>query len=171
MITELWYGVRPSWMWCRLEQVFLQQCQGRNECLSCVSCEPPEQITPGRLSFYACLNLTNSASSDAPTFDQPQNETLEETKRDVYLNCTAKGNPKPVFTWQFPRPVEPLEEQKTKNALTLDRFLQFPGTYKCTASNSEGSAIKYFTIVKAPSKKTTLLFEVSTKSSGSFVCH
>nr|XP_046271831.1 uncharacterized protein LOC124073572 [Scatophagus argus] len=88
-----------------------------------------------------------------PTFAEPANETLEmSTGRKITLNCTATGNPMPAYSWQLPHAIQ----AKSKNQTTLNVSFEVPGTYKCTASNTQGTRTKYFTVKAAPRNYTTL---------------
>ncbi|XP_060945579.1 hemicentin-1-like isoform X2 [Limanda limanda] len=89
-----------------------------------------------------------------PTFDEPENETLEVPADDkIILNCTATGNPAPAYSWDSPPPVQQRAMNPNKIQLILTRSLQFPGNYSCTASNPQGTTTKYFTLVEAPSSR------------------
>ncbi|XP_047199831.1 hemicentin-1 [Hippoglossus stenolepis] len=91
-----------------------------------------------------------------PTFDEPENETLEVPAADkIILNCNAIGNPALVYSWHSPPPVQQTDMNPYKNQLILTRPLQFPGTYNCTASNLQGTTTKYFTLVEAPRNRST----------------
>ncbi|CAB1454198.1 unnamed protein product [Pleuronectes platessa] len=91
-----------------------------------------------------------------PTFDQPENETLEVPAVDkIILNCSATGHPAPVYSWHSPPPVRQTDMNPNKNQLILTRSHQFPGPYSCTASNPKGTTTKYFTLVEAPRNRTT----------------
>ncbi|XP_062264316.1 cell adhesion molecule 3-like [Platichthys flesus] len=91
-----------------------------------------------------------------PTFDQPENETLEVPAVDkIILNCSATGNPALEYSWHSPPPVQQTDMNPNKNQLILARSHQFPGTYSCTASNPQGTTTKYFTLVEAPRNRTT----------------
>ncbi|XP_069381356.1 hemicentin-1 [Paralichthys olivaceus] len=90
-----------------------------------------------------------------PTFDKPENETLEVPAADkVILNCDASGNPAPVYSWNSPPPVQH-NVQPNETQLILNPSLQYPGTYTCTASNTQGTTTKYFTILPAPRNRST----------------
>ncbi|CAJ1075305.1 intercellular adhesion molecule 1-like [Xyrichtys novacula] len=88
-----------------------------------------------------------------PTFSDPANETLEIPIGDeMILNCTAAGNPSPKYSWQFPQQAN--NQQKGDQHVFSSSF-QHPGTYTCTASNSEGSSKKFFTVTEAQGDRTT----------------
>lgn len=85
-----------------------------------------------------------------PTFLHPEPETLNlEQGDEITLNCTASGNPTPVYSWQssadFP-------EKMKKDQAVLTSLL--PGTYNCTASNMLGRNTKQF-IIKSTGNRTT----------------
>lgn len=63
------------------------------------------------------------------------------------MNCTATGNPTPVYSWQYSRPIQ--ETMEDEAVLTSSSLL--PGTYTCTASNTLEKKSKQF-IVKANTK-------------------
>ncbi|KAG7505129.1 intercellular adhesion molecule 1 [Solea senegalensis] len=92
-----------------------------------------------------------------PTFKKPENETLEvpAERKVIYLDCAATGNPPPVYSWRFPQALEQMDEFKNDKRLVLDKFLQFPGTYACTSSNSQGTKTKYITLVEPPRNPST----------------
>uniref|UniRef100_A0A8C9Y4V7 Si:ch211-66e2.5 n=1 Tax=Sander lucioperca TaxID=283035 RepID=A0A8C9Y4V7_SANLU len=66
---------------------------------------------------------------------------------DITLNCTATGNPTPVYSWQSSNPIQ--ERMEDEAALTSPSLL--PGTYTCSASNTLEKKSKQF-IVKAKTK-------------------
>lgn len=85
-----------------------------------------------------------------PTFLHPEPETLNLKQGDeITLNCTASGNPTPVYSWQssvdFPETME-----KYQPVLTSPP----PGTYNCTASNRLGENTKQF-IINSTGNRTT----------------
>ncbi|GAA6218120.1 intercellular adhesion molecule 1-like isoform X1 [Lates japonicus] len=88
-----------------------------------------------------------------PTFNSPTNETLETAGRKIILDCNATGNPVPRYSWHLPEPLQQMN--KNEKQLILTRPVQFPGTYSCTASNSQGTTTKYFTVIEAPRDRTT----------------
>lgn len=103
------------------------------------------------LFFSLCLYFQHIFSSDSPTFTKPENETFELSARNkIMLNCTATGNPMPVYSWGFAHPIQ--QTKKNDSQLILTPSIRLPGTYNCTASNSQGSSTKYFTVIEAPSK-------------------
>uniref|UniRef100_A0A672IY10 Ig-like domain-containing protein n=1 Tax=Salarias fasciatus TaxID=181472 RepID=A0A672IY10_SALFA len=62
------------------------------------------------------------------------------------LNCAAMGNPTPVYRWGFPEPTQDTNKQRDIGGPVLT--VRDPGTYSCTASNSQGSSTKYFSVVQ-----------------------
>lgn len=83
-----------------------------------------------------------------PMFQSPEAESVDVSAGgETTLNCTATGNPTPVYSWQ-PEP-EPKKEDGQGAVLTSSSLA--PGTYTCTASNALGKKSKQFT-VKAKSK-------------------
>uniref|UniRef100_A0A8C6L5U6 Ig-like domain-containing protein n=1 Tax=Nothobranchius furzeri TaxID=105023 RepID=A0A8C6L5U6_NOTFU len=65
------------------------------------------------------------------------------------FDCTAAGNPKPVYNWSFASSTHPEEQIKNMNKAALSPELVLSGTYSCTASNTLGSKTKYFIITEA----------------------
>lgn len=91
-----------------------------------------------------------------PTFTQPANETLElPAGGKIILNCTATGNPMPVYSWHFPHPIQLTSKDQTTNQSILTPSIQLPGTYNCTVSNAQGTNTKYFTVIEAKRNRTT----------------
>ena len=83
-----------------------------------------------------------------PTFLSPEPEVLELTLgAEISLNCTAIGNPTPVYSWQSSHPTQ--ERMEDEAVLTFSSLV--PGTYICTASNALDKKSKQF-IVKAKTK-------------------
>lgn len=88
-----------------------------------------------------------------PVFEESKVVTVEvPANRKITLDCTAQGNPTPQYRWQAPRPTQ----QKVGSEPILNLMGPFPGTYNCTASNSQGSSIKQFVITDAPRDYTVL---------------
>lgn len=81
-------------------------------------------------------------------FLNPEQEVLDFIAgAEITLNCTATGNPTPVYSWLSSHPMqERLEDEAVLTSSTL-----LPGTYTCTASNTLEKKSKQF-IVKAKSK-------------------
>ncbi|KAG7223188.1 hypothetical protein INR49_015796 [Caranx melampygus] len=89
--------------------------------------------------------------TNPPKINSPANVTLNDTERkDLTLDCTARGNPPPIYTWQLPEPAKEKMKNHKEAQLTLPWDLQFAGTYSCKASNNRGSSTKYFSIIQAP---------------------
>lgn len=87
-------------------------------------------------------------SLDPPTFLSPEAETLDLiVGAEITLNCTATGNPTPVYSWQSSHPMQ--ERMEDEAVLTSASLL--PGTYTCTASNKLDKKSKQF-IIKAKTK-------------------
>lgn len=83
-----------------------------------------------------------------PMFLSPEPEVLDLiVGADITLNCTATGNPTPVYSWQSSNPIQ--ERMEDEAALTSPSLL--PGTYTCSASNTLEKKSKQF-IVKAKTK-------------------
>ncbi|XP_078125559.1 hemicentin-1 [Sander vitreus] len=102
----------------------------------------------------------------SPTFTGPENETLElKASSKIILNCTATGNPMPVYSWHFPHPIQQTKKNKNENQPILAPSIQLPGTYACTASNTQGTKTKTFTVIEATRNRTTFAALV-----GVFLC-
>ncbi|XP_071389542.1 hemicentin-1 [Centroberyx affinis] len=87
-----------------------------------------------------------------PTFVRPETETLRIAgSAKIILNCTAVGNPMPVYSWQSSHPME----EKTENQAVLASSMLHPGTYNCSASNALGTRTKQFIIAESPRNRTT----------------
>ncbi|XP_075942835.1 vascular cell adhesion protein 1-like [Anarhichas minor] len=115
-----------------------------------------------QLDFWGPVpNLTTikSESRDvivlySPTFMEPENVTLELPAGGKFtLDCAAAGKPTPVYSWQFPHSIQ--QTNQNENQSSLAPSIQLPGTYRCTASNSQGSKAKYFTVTEATRNRTT----------------
>ncbi|XP_037544498.1 hemicentin-2 [Nematolebias whitei] len=84
----------------------------------------------------------------SPTFFNPETEVLEVTHgEEITLNCTAAGNPAPVYSWQSSH----LIQEKMKEEAVIISSSLLPGTYTCTVSNMLEKKSKQF-IVKAKIK-------------------
>ncbi|MFT7798972.1 hypothetical protein Z043-110909 [Arapaima gigas] len=93
------------------------------------------------------LNMTSEPLSIivhyAPFLLGPSLEVIEVNKgEEVTLNCTAQGNPPPVYSWNTSRSQEKEPEDQ---AVFISSSLS-PGTYSCSASNRLGMKSKRFTI-------------------------
>lgn len=91
-----------------------------------------------------------------PTFIKSSNETVElRSGKTLALNCTATGNPAPVYSWDFPALIqETIKKENVTEVVWTPTFL-LPGEYSCTASNSHGESTKYFSVVEAAEDRTT----------------
>lgn len=88
-----------------------------------------------------------------PFFKESKMEMVEvPANGKITLDCAAMGNPIPQYHWQVPQP----NQQKVGSRPTLNLTRPFPGTYNCTASNSQGSSIKQFVVTDAPRDYTVL---------------
>nr|XP_054596058.1 uncharacterized protein si:ch211-66e2.5 [Nothobranchius furzeri] len=92
-----------------------------------------------------------------PNFLRPENETLERSHSSMTFDCTAAGNPKPVYNWSFASSTHPEEQIKNMNKAALSPELVLSGTYSCTASNTLGSKTKYFIITEAEGNRTVFV--------------
>uniref|UniRef100_A0AAX7SQW4 Ig-like domain-containing protein n=1 Tax=Astatotilapia calliptera TaxID=8154 RepID=A0AAX7SQW4_ASTCA len=83
-----------------------------------------------------------------PTFLSPEPEILDSILGgEIILNCTATGNPTPIYSWQSSVPMQ----ERVENEATVTSSSLLPGTYTCTASNTLEKKSKQF-IVKAKTK-------------------
>lgn len=167
MMMELRSGVRQSWTW-KVDQIFPQCCQIHLIWLYCVSfyritttvskisiAKYCLLIYINRFRFLSPFLYLHVVSSDAPVFIKPENETIEvASDSDLNLNCSAKGNPPPVYSWNYPQITN--ENSKQENQPTFARTFHLPGTYSCAASNAQGTKTKYFTVTE-PSGELVLL--------------
>ncbi|XP_063326798.1 cell adhesion molecule 3-like [Pelmatolapia mariae] len=85
-----------------------------------------------------------------PTFISASNETLDLPAGKNNLSCNATGNPVPSYHWQFPQAAQETYKNQDVNHPIVTRPFEFPGVYTCTASNSQGTVTKYFTVNKPP---------------------
>ncbi|XP_075894761.1 intercellular adhesion molecule 2-like isoform X2 [Nelusetta ayraudi] len=86
-----------------------------------------------------------------PTFASPAEEELELSANfNMTLNCTATGNPPPVYSWKFPHEIQQTTEDKHMNQPVVTPSYQLEGTYICTASNSQGKVVKTFKVTEKP---------------------
>lgn len=93
----------------------------------------------------------------APVFNEPNVEMVEvPADRKILLDCTAKGNPAPVYNWQAPQPTQQQVVKGPVKGPILHLVGPFPGSYNCTASNSQGSRVKQFIVTDAPRDHTVL---------------
>ncbi|XP_070779077.1 vascular cell adhesion protein 1 [Enoplosus armatus] len=91
-----------------------------------------------------------------PTFTEPENETLELAARSkMILNCTATGNPMPVYSWHVPHTIQQTDRNQNEDQPILIPSFELPGTYNCTASNTQGTKTKHFTVIEATRNRTT----------------
>ncbi|XP_018610240.1 intercellular adhesion molecule 5-like [Scleropages formosus] len=93
------------------------------------------------------LNMTSEPLSItvqyAPYFLSPNAEIIEVNKGDeVTLNCTAQGNPPPVYSWNISHS---REKESDDQAVFISSSLS-PGIYTCTSTNRLGMKNKQFTI-------------------------
>ncbi|KAM4598270.1 vascular cell adhesion protein 1-like [Polymixia lowei] len=83
-----------------------------------------------------------------PTLLSPEPETLDLAMGDkIILNCSATGNPEPVYSWRSSHQMQ----DETENRAVVSPSTPRPGTYNCTTSNVVGTQIKQFIIIDTPS--------------------
>ncbi|XP_067087890.1 intercellular adhesion molecule 2-like isoform X1 [Osmerus mordax] len=86
-----------------------------------------------------------------PVFLSSSTKTFELRNGDeVTFNCTATGNPAPVYSWQTSQPQENMGDQPLFTSSSL-----LPGTYNCTASNDIGKQTKLFIMKRKGSSSGT----------------
>ncbi|KAM4531296.1 uncharacterized protein PAE49_023508 isoform 2-T2 [Odontesthes bonariensis] len=101
--------------------------------------QPPPTVSSERLT---------SSVYFPPTFLSPETEILDLTLDvEITLNCTAAGNPAPVYSWESSQHMQ--DKMEGEAIVTTTTLL--PGTYTCTASNTLEKKSKQF-IVKAKTK-------------------
>lgn len=109
--------------------------------------------------YINILNVFNSpfflvffyVPPDPPTFPNPADEELKlSAVGEATLNCTAAGNPVPVYRWEFPHAIQQTSEAKNGNEAVVT--IQLAGTYTCMPSNSQGKVTKVFTVIQERSK-------------------
>uniref|UniRef100_A0A672QJX5 Protein turtle homolog A-like n=1 Tax=Sinocyclocheilus grahami TaxID=75366 RepID=A0A672QJX5_SINGR len=82
-----------------------------------------------------------------PDFRSPEEEILDISEdSEMVLDCTAEGNPPPVYIWTSSILQEQADNQAVLRAASLG-----PGVYTCTASNILGKKSKQF-VIKHKSK-------------------
>ncbi|KAM4716949.1 vascular cell adhesion protein 1-like [Anableps anableps] len=94
-----------------------------------------------------------------PTFTEPKNKTLEiDAGTEISLNCTATGNPIPVYSWHFKHPTEgEIQRQNVTGPIfTVTPEFRVSGVYSCVASNNVGKTTKYFILNKPKGNLTTM---------------
>uniref|UniRef100_A0A3Q2GJE1 Ig-like domain-containing protein n=1 Tax=Cyprinodon variegatus TaxID=28743 RepID=A0A3Q2GJE1_CYPVA len=111
----------------------------------------PEEQTDCPLTFYffpLLLSMISCLSSDPPCFIKPQSEMLSIcTSSKSSLNCTAIGNPTPVYSWTFTGTTQEGIQEKNETGPVLTLESQLPGVYSCTATNAVGKTTKYFHLI------------------------
>ncbi|XP_054463215.1 hemicentin-1-like [Anoplopoma fimbria] len=117
-----------------------------------------------QLNFWGTVPKVPSVKSEShdlivlysPTFLEPKNETIElSAGSKLILRCDAKGNPTPGYSWDCAHPIQQTAALNETQSI-LAPSIELSGTYKCTASNSQGSKTKYFTVTEAKRNRTTL---------------
>ncbi|XP_001920347.3 vascular cell adhesion protein 1 [Danio rerio] len=104
----------------------------------------PEGPQPPPTVLSPSLNI---AVHYPPDFRSPKEEQLEVSEgSEVVLDCTAEGNPLPVYIWTSPNLQEKADDQPVLKDASLS-----PGVYTCTASNILGKKSKQF-VIKHKSK-------------------
>uniref|UniRef100_A0A3P8SRX9 Ig-like domain-containing protein n=1 Tax=Amphiprion percula TaxID=161767 RepID=A0A3P8SRX9_AMPPE len=123
-----------------------------------ISCEAKLDLGPGELNHSAVQSKSHEvAVLYPPAFINPETETVELSDREnIILYCNATGNPVPVYSWDFPQAIQEMSKNEDVNQPFLIPSFQFPGNYSCKASNTQGTRIKYFTVIEAPRDRTTL---------------
>uniref|UniRef100_A0A673C2N5 Ig-like domain-containing protein n=1 Tax=Sphaeramia orbicularis TaxID=375764 RepID=A0A673C2N5_9TELE len=104
-----------------------------------------------RIWCEAALNFGPSGPDLPPMESKSHDMIAVEVPADlkISLNCTATGNPLPVYRWSLP----PAMQKMMANQPVLTLSVPFVGTYNCTASNSQGTRTKSFIVTDAPSSR------------------
>ncbi|KAM9843940.1 vascular cell adhesion protein 1-like [Aulostomus maculatus] len=125
---------------------------GKICCQAGLNFEPPE-LKPLMMSSQPRVLTVHYP----PTFSGPEEELLTlPPGGKISLNCTASGNPLPVHKWHLSHAIQIETETLQGNQPILTPSFPLPGTYSCTASNTEGVSTKYFIVTKAPRHSPTL---------------
>lgn len=96
-------------------------------------------------------------SSVTPAFHNATDEELEMREGSpLLLNCSASGNPAPLYSWTFPDPIQLSIKNQSADQPLLEPLYPLPGVYTCRVSNSLGTATKAFTVTEAESKTSQL---------------
>ncbi|XP_015227570.1 PREDICTED: intercellular adhesion molecule 3 isoform X5 [Cyprinodon variegatus] len=104
---------------------------------------PEEQSPPPKRSEAHVLTVFYP-----PCFIKPQSEMLSIcTSSKSSLNCTAIGNPTPVYSWTFTGTTQEGIQEKNETGPVLTLESQLPGVYSCTATNAVGKTTKYFHLI------------------------
>ncbi|KAL7829858.1 hypothetical protein AOLI_G00307430 [Acnodon oligacanthus] len=76
-------------------------------------------------------------------------ETLNQTNKEITLDCTVGANPPPVYTWRTP-----IQDETSNKAIFSVPALR-SGSYNCTARNQYGFSVKQFIIIPKSRDRTT----------------
>lgn len=158
--TELSTGASLCWSWDQRDHSHLQLwLLSLSTCLSTVSRKAVCQTHHVRRCFSMSFLFSFSSLQVPPTFLNPEPEVLYLQPGDeTTLNCTATGNPAPMYTWQSSQPIQGGLENVA--AITSNSLL--PGTYICTASNTLQKKIKKFTLRPKSKGRQELMMYLST---------
>ncbi|XP_069571703.1 hemicentin-2 [Brachyistius frenatus] len=120
-------------------------------------CEAKLNLLPGQQNPAAMSSKSQEVIVHfPPTFLKPANETLELPARaSLALDCMAKGNPMPEYSWLLPHPAQETNKNQHVDQPILILSFQLPGVYTCIASNTQGTSTKVFTVVGAARDRTT----------------
>lgn len=123
-----------------------------------ISCEAKLNLGPGEQNHPAMQSKSHEVTVlYPPTFTNPDTETVQlSAGKKITLYCNATGNPAPVYSWHVPQPVQKASKNEDLNQPFLTPSFQLPGNYSCKASNSQGTSVKYFTVIEATRNRTTL---------------
>lgn len=119
-------------------------------------CKPKLDFGPTAPSPYIAPAFVEAVVLYPPSFIDPANETHEiPAGKEMNLNCTATGNPSPKYSWQSPQDTRQGNKIQKENQPILTTPFEVPGTYKCTASNTQGTTTKFYTVTETKRNRTT----------------
>lgn len=138
-----------KWLFCVSCQYYINWTTTEN--IKCVMSFPNWVLIA--LHFSLSVISISFMSSDPPTFSEPADEMRElPGGSKTILNCTATGNPVPVYKWHLPHTLQQMNKDESMNQPILTVSVKHRETYNCTVSNSQGSKTKHFTVSEAKSK-------------------
>lgn len=141
-----------------IKSSILQLIAQRNDNGLQISCEAKLNLGPGEGIHPAVQSKPHKLTVlYRPVFINPETETVQlSANKKITLYCNATGNPAPVYSWHFPQLVEDTSKNEDVNQPFLTPSFQLPGNYSCNASNTQGTSVKYFTVIEPTRDRTTL---------------